>query len=220
MNPDRAAAVSRLAEMIVAVERPHPVRVAIDGFTGSGKTVLANELAPAIRARARPCLRASTDGFHQPRTERDRRGRESPEGYYRHAFDYEGLRRLLLRPLGPGGDLHYQTAAFDLEGDRALASTPRRAERRAILVVDGTFLQRPELEGCWDFRVWVECDVEVARARGVGRDRGNFGPDIDALYRERYMPAQQLYLGEVGAVGAADVRFVNNDLDHPVLVRR
>ncbi|HLF99003.1 MAG TPA: uridylate kinase [Acidimicrobiia bacterium] len=220
MNPDRAAAISRLAELIVAVERRHPVRVAIDGFTGSGKTVLANELAPAIRSRARPCIRASVDGFHKPRLDRYRRGRESPEGYYQDAFDTKALRSLLLDPLGPRGDRRYQTAGFDLHADRPLAGAPRQADRHAVLVVDGVFLQRPELEGHWDFAVWVECDLEVARARGAARDRGSFGPEVDALYRERYMPAMKVYLAAVDAVGNAHVRFVNNDPDHPVLITR
>lgn len=221
MNPDRAAAVSRLAELLVAVEQPHPVRVCIDGVTGAGKTTLANDLAPAIRVRGRPCLRASMDGFHRPRAERHRRGRQSAEGYYRDAFDHAAVRRLLLEPLGPGGDRRYQTAAFDLAADRELApAPPRQADRHAVLVVDGSFLQRPKLQGHWDFRVWVECDPELARARGVGRDRGTFGPEIDALYRQRYMPAQELYVAEVDPASRADVRFVNNDPDHPVLVLR
>lgn len=220
MNPDRAAAISRLAELIVAVEQRHPIRVAIDGFTGSGKTVLANELAPAIRSRARPCIRASVDGFHRPRMDRHRKGRQSPEGYYADAFDYRALKSLLLQPLGPKGDRRYQTAAFDLHADRPLSGAPRQADRRAVLVVDGTFLQRPELDGQWDFRVWVECDLEVARARGAARDRGSFGPEIDALYRERYMPAAQIYVNEADPIRQANVRFVNNDVDHPVLITR
>jgi len=218
MNPDRGAAVSRLAEMIVRVDRPHPVRVCIDGHTGAGKTTLADELAPAIRVRSRPCIRASMDGFHRPRAERYRRGRSSPEGYYHDAFDYEAVRRLLLDPLGPRGDRKYQTASHDLEQDEEASAPVRTAVPRSVLVVDGSFLQRAELEGCWDFRVWVEVDVETARARGVARDRGAFGPEIDRLYRERYLPAQRLYVEEASPADGADVRFMNNDVDHPVLV--
>ncbi|MBI2168342.1 MAG: hypothetical protein HYU28_02410 [Actinobacteria bacterium] len=220
MNPDRGATVGRLAELIVALERAHPVRVCVDGVAGAGKTSLANDLAPAIRARAHPCIRASADGFHRPRSDRYRRGRDSPEGYYRDAFDYEAMRRMFLDPLGPNGDRRYQPAAHDVGSDLALSTVPRLADRRAVVVVDGMFLQRPELDGCWDFRVWVDCSEETARARAVSRDRGSFGPQVDALYRQRYLPAQRLYLDEVDAASLADARFVNNDPDHPVLVVR
>lgn len=220
MNPDRAAAVGRLAEMIVALERAHPVRVALDGVDGSGKTTLGDDLGRALRARGRPCVRASGDGFHRPPDERYRQGRRSPDGYFEDAFDFETMRRVLLGPLGPGGDRRYRTAIYDVGAERDVEQVPRRAERRVVLVVDGVFLQRPGLDREWDFRVWVETTLETARARAVARDRGTFGPEIDRRYRERYMPAQRRYLEEVRPDERADVRFVNNDPDHPVLVTR
>lgn len=220
MNPDRAAAVGRLAELIVATERPHPVRVAVDGLVGAGKTLLANDLAPAIRVRARPCIRATLGGFHRPAADRHAKGRSSPEGYYRDAFDLDAVRRMLLEPLGPRGDRRYQTAAHDLDAGRPLESRPRQADRRAVLVLDGMFLQRPELVDLWDFVVWVECEEETARARAVARDRGTWGPEIDARYRVRDLPAQRMYLERADPASRADVRFVNNDPDHPVLAVR
>lgn len=220
MNPDRSAAVGRLAELIVATERPHPVRVAVDGLTGAGKTRLANDLAPAVRVRARPCIRATLEGFRRPAADRHAKGRSTPEGYYRDAYDLDAIRRMLLEPLGARGDRRYQTAAHDLDTDRPLDSRPRQADRRAVLVLDGMFLQRPELVDFWDFVVWVECEEETARARAVSRDRGTWGPEIDARYREQYLPAQRLYVDQVDPAGRADVRFVNNDPDHPVLVVR
>lgn len=218
MNPDRAAAVARLAELITRIDLPHPVRVAVDGLMGAGKTVLADDLAPAVRVRGRPCIRASVDGFHHAAADRYRRGRSSPEGYYRDAYDTEAIRRMLLDPLGPEGDRRYQTAAHDLDDDRPLEWQPRQASPRAVLVMDGMFLQRPQLRDGWDFVVWVECDEETGRARAVQRDRGSWGPEIDALYRERYLPAQRLYVDEVDPASRADARFVNDDPDHPVVV--
>lgn len=220
MNPDRSAAVGRLAELISTVERGHPVRVAVDGLMGAGKTLLANDLAPAVRVRARPCIRATLDGFHRPAADRYAKGRTSPEAYYRDAHDLDAVRRMLLDPLGPRGDRRYQTAAHDLDADRPVEPRPRHADRRAVLVMDGMFLQRPELADLWDFVVWVECDEETARARAVTRDRGAWGPEVDALYRERYLPAQRIYVDAVDPAGRADVRFVNNDPDHPVLAIR
>ncbi len=64
---NRRDTVEAVARLIVAVTRPHPVRVAIDGIDAAGKTMLADELAAAIRDCGRPVIRASIDGFHNAR---------------------------------------------------------------------------------------------------------------------------------------------------------
>jgi uridine kinase len=84
---ERIALLEELSGRIAAMERPHPVRVGIDGVDGVGKTTLANELVDPLRQRGLPVIRASIDGFHHPRTVRYRRGRSSPEGYYRDSFN-------------------------------------------------------------------------------------------------------------------------------------
>lgn len=203
MNPDRAAVVGRLAELVVAVERPHPVRVALDGRNGAGTTTLGDDLVRAVRSRGRRCLRVSLEGFRYPVG----RGEEPDE---REAFDLGALTGALLLPLGPSGDRRYRTALSDPAAKIAPPGT--------VLVVDGCYLQGHQLDECWDFRVWVECEEELARARAVGRDRGSFGPVVDRRYRERDMPAQRAYVQEADPPSHADVRFVNNDPDHPVLV--
>jgi uridine kinase len=73
--------------------------VAVDGIDGAGKTTFADGLASRID---RPVLRASEDDFHNPRAIRYRRGRWSPEGYYRDSFDIGSLVSLLLAPLARG----------------------------------------------------------------------------------------------------------------------
>lgn len=220
MNPDRAAAVARLAEVIGAVERRHPVRVAVDGVDGSGATTLADDLARAVRTRGRPCLRISLDAFPRGGAAAPRRTRDRGEPPHEERFDFEALRSLVLEPLGPDGDRRYRTAIGDPLRERAAEQGSREAPRDAVVVVDGCFLQRGPLLGCWDVRVWVETDLEVARARAVARDRGTFGPEVDRRYRERVDPAHRRYLERADPVGAADARFVNNDPDHPVLVLR
>ena len=53
-------------------------------------------LAQFIETQGRAVIRASIDGFHRPRAERYKRGKDSSEGYYEDSFDYISLRDVLL----------------------------------------------------------------------------------------------------------------------------
>jgi len=208
-----------LADAVVAVQRAHPVRVAIDGIDAAGKTTLADELSGRVAARGFPVIRASIDGFHRPRRERYRLGRESPEGYYRDSFDFEVLRRELLDPLGPGGDRRYRTAVFDLAADQPRSSPKLSADPDAVLLFDGVFLRQPVLEGCWDLVVFVECSPDTAVLRGVRRDAGRWGTaaEVETRYRERYLPGQWMYLTECRPRERAEILVINDDPAAPVL---
>jgi len=219
VQPDRRTALEYLADAVVAVQRAHPVRVAVDGVDAAGKTTLADELSGMVAARGFPVVRASIDGFHRPRRERYRRGRESPEGYYRDSFDVEALRRELLDPLGPGGDRRYRTAVFDPAADEPRPAPVLSADPDAVLLFDGVFLQQPALEGCWDLVVFVECSAEIAIQRGVRRDAGRLGPapEVEARYRRRYLPGQSMYLAECRPRERAEILVINDDPAAPVL---
>ena len=197
----------------------HPARVAIDGRTASGKTTLADELAALLAAQGRSVIRTSIDGFHRPRVERYARGRHSAEGYYHDARDLPAVVALLLAPLGAKEDGTYRTASFDLEADAPIAQEPRRATEDAILIVDGTFLQRPELSDHLDVTVFVRTSAETAEARGLGRDRDRLGGEAAArdLYASRYRPAYILYESLCAPEAKSDAIIDNDDLAHPRL---
>lgn len=204
----------------MAVDRPHPIRVAIDGVDAAGKTTLADELVDPIEARGRPAIRASIDGFHRPRMERYRRGPDSPRGYYYDSFDYAAVRATLLDPLGPGGDRRYRRAAFDWRTDRPVELPLRRAPAGAILLFDGIFLLRPELSDAWDYCIFLQVDFEEVVRRAMRRDRteGSSAADVRARYCRRYIPGQQIYLRQVRPQERADLVVDNNDPAHPRLV--
>jgi uridine kinase len=127
--------------------------------------------------------RLSADEFLRPEHERYRRGRDSPDGYYLDSFDHDRLR-----------------AAVE-------------AASAGILVVDGIFLLRPELNDLWNFRIFVEVQLEEALRRGLGRD----GADREHLYRARYLPGQRIYLETVRPRELADVIVDNNDPGSPTV---
>lgn len=198
--------------MPVGVE---PVRVAVDGVDGAGKSVFAEQLAEVVRASGRPLVHASVDDFHRPRAERYRRGRESPEGFWLDAFDYDRLRSDLLDPLGPAGSRRYRTAVHDLKTDRVLDEPWELAGAGTVLVLDGLFLHRDELCDCWDLSVFLEVPFDVTAARMAARDGTNADPDHPSM--RRYVRAQQIYFDSCDPTQRASIVIDNSDWDHPVV---
>ncbi|HEU5367511.1 MAG TPA: hypothetical protein VFU69_03565 [Ktedonobacterales bacterium] len=211
--------IEQLAERVAALQRPHPIRVAIDGIDAAGKTTLADELARALAGRERAVMRASLDGFHRPRAERYRRGEDSPLGYYEDSFDYPALKAALLLPLGPDGNRHYRRAVFDVRGDVPIALPVEEAPSDAILLCDGVFLLRPTLADLWDYALFVKIDFEIGLQRALQRDLALFGSGeaTRRRYLQRYYPGQRLYLEQARPEERAHAIMDNNDLRHPRL---
>lgn len=217
----RERVLGRVADHLVAAPGDHPLRVAVDGVTAAGKTTLAVELTTLIGDRGRPAIHLSMDGFHHPRAHRHRQGRDSAVGYYQDAYDFATFADAVLVPLGPGGDRRYRTRVIDLATDQAIREPAVDAPADAVLVVDGSFLQRPELAGLWDEVVFVDTDFAVARDRGAHRDADAFGGvgPAERAFGNRYHAACRIYLAEVDPSAHATVVIGNDDIDRPVLRR-
>ena len=209
-----------LGGLLLDLERPHPVRVAIDGPDAAGKTTLADELA-AFLAEKRPVIRAGIDGFHNPREHRLRRGSDSPAGYFLDSFDYEALRKLLLEPLGPGGSRRYRRRVFDYRVDEKVEEPEEETPAAAFLLFDGVFLLRPELRPLWDFSIFVQADFDEIVRRAEARDAGMMGgaEAVRERYWKRYIPGQELYFSRCAPQEVADVVIKNTDTDDPTMVR-
>ena len=212
----RSTFIDWLVGKILAVRRPHPVRVGIDGVDGVGKTRLADDLVDAVQRSGRPVIRASVDGFHRPRSMRYRLGRHSPEGYFRDSFNYPALTHLLLAPLGPGGTRRYRRAVFDYRSDREITTPVEIAGDDAILLFDGVFLHRMELRSYWDLSVFLDAPFEVALARAAARDGSS--PDVSAPENRRYVEGQRLYLDSCEPGRAATVVVDNANLSSPAVI--
>lgn len=211
-----------LGVAILGYQKDSPVLVAIDGVDASGKTILANGLAKRLEASSRQIIRASIDGFHNPRAIRYRRGRNSPVGYYHDSFNHQLIIDELLKPLG-SGDLEYREAAFDHRIDDGVEVPRKKADRDAILIMDGIFLLRPELLSFWDIRIFLEAgfDVTVPRAIERERDEGSLSSEQEIIdqYHRRYVPGQKLYFQEAAPRDRADVLIDNTNYENPIIVR-
>lgn len=213
----RSALLRHLAVRVAALDSAGTTRVAVDGVDGAGKTTFAAELAAALMSLHRPVIRASVDDFHNPRAVRYRQGRQSPAGFFEDSYNYELLRSYLLDPLSPGGDGWYRVAAFDHRADRPVVVEPVRASPGAILVIDGIFLHREELEHYWDLSIFLRVSFDVTYRRMAARDNGCADPH-DAR-NSRYLHGQLRYLDTCRPQEKATVVIDNERLEAPAILR-
>lgn len=89
-----------------------------------------------------------------------------------------------------------------------------------MLLLEGVFLLRPELDPLWDYPIFVNVDFEVALQRAMVRDQSLFGSSeaVQARYLQRYLPGQRLYFQRVHPQERANVIVENNDPTHPRLI--
>jgi uridine kinase len=212
----RYAVLRDLADRVLALRPGERVAVAVDGFDGAGKTVLADQLAEVLSAvdGARDVLRVSIDGFHRPKAQRIARGR-GPETFYEDSYDYAAFRRAVVEPFRRGESV--RPAVNDVDADRPVHPDPVAVAADTVLLVDGIFLQRPELADVWDATLWVDVPFAVSVPRGNGRFGDGHDPDPDAESNRRYVGGQRLYLAAADPRARATWVLDNTDLDRPVL---
>ncbi|WP_435743366.1 uridine kinase [Microbacterium sp. PMB16] len=189
--------------------------VGIDGVDGSGKTRLADELAARMPA-SRPVARVSIDGFHDVRSRRYRRGKDSPEGFWLDSYDYERFRREVIDPFRRGRGT-YLPVGHDVDSDRVLTGPRLDVPRGSILLVDGIFLHRPELIDIWDLSVFLDVPFTESVRRMSARD--GLPADPDATENARYVGGQRLYLTECRPAEQAAILVDYANLDRPVIQR-
>ena len=210
-----------LVAIIINIKNPHPIRVAIDGVDASGKTTLADRLAEELKQYKRIVVRTSIDGFHNPKSIRYRKGRNSPEGYYCDSFDNQAIIDNLLKPLSPNGNLLYRTRIFDFKTDTKVISPLQKANEDTILLMDGVFLFRPELADYWDLKIFLDVDFKITVQRASKRDGYYLGTtqEIIEKYYQRYVPGQKLYFADAKPKEQADIIIDNSNFDKPIITK-
>jgi uridine kinase len=217
---DRTQALTELSDEVLAVQRPHPVRVAIDGCSAAGKTTLADDLADVLRSRTnREIIRAGIDYFKRAPELRTAYPIDSPESYYLDTWDYDAVRNQLLLPLGPGGDRRYVVGVRESSARTVLDSPVQLASPDAVLLADGAFLQRPGLDPHWDLRIYVHVSFDTVLRRGTARDQAWMDSAVAAeqRYLNRYIPGERMYVDEIHPAGRAQLVVNNEDPAAPII---
>jgi len=217
----RQKLIEEIADIINQINLPHPVRVAIDGGGAAGKTTFANELVKPLEKLGRNVIRATIDGFHNPPEIRRRKGKYSPEGYLTDSYNYTLLKKYLLDPLGPNGNLEYKKSVYNFRINQPTNEKTVKANKNSILIFEGIFLYNEFLFSYWDYKLYIDASFETTMQRAIIRDNDLFGGKENTikLYKRRYIPGQEMYMKKYNPFKHSDIVINNNDYKNPVIVK-
>jgi uridine kinase len=215
LSAARAQLLELIAERIGGLMGPGLTIVAVDGVDGAGKTMFADALAHRLESTGVSVLRTGIDNFHNSRSVRYARGRDSPEGFFRDSYNLDALREALLFPARINAPL--RVATFDHRTDQPVMSDPITLPLPAVLIFDGLFLHRRELRDEWDLTIFLDVPFEISYARMAKRDGSD--PDPNAVANRRYLEGQKLYFSEASPQERADILIDYSDLDKPRIER-
>ena len=185
----------------------HVLLVGISGIDGSGKSFIAQKLAAELESSGLP---AALIGLDPWRTAPEIRFQNvnSGEHFYRHAYRFDELYSQLIDPLKRDGDI--SLAANILERDGSSSTLHYKFEAVQVVLLEGIFLFKREMQTRFDLRVWIDCSFKTALKRALKRNQE--GVSIEQLthdYNKVYRPAQEFHLHRDNPVNTAHIRIEN-----------
>ena len=203
---------------IILNKKNKPIRVAINGIEGTGKTVFAIKLSQYLTQNNINSINISIDGFHNNKEYRYRQGRNSYKGYYEDSYnEIEFVNKVLIS--SQSNSPNYVDAIHDLETDEYLDLKPKNISNKTVLITDGAYLFKPIYLSYWDFKIYIKTDFNTAMLRGIDRDKTLLGTKKEAKekYIKRYHKASLFYNNECQPESNADLVIDNTDFDNLVI---
>lgn len=178
--------------------------IGIDGLGGAGKTSMAKELQEIFKGKGISSEVLHIDDFIHSREKRYVDGIEEWRCYYDLQWRYDYIAALIKSYKKKGrfsGYIEIYNKETDCYDSRMLEIKPGD-----ILIIEGVFLQKKELEGSFDFLIYVDVPEEERLRRVLKRDTyiGNES-EIEEKYRKRYFPAEDYYVKMVNPKEKADI---------------
>jgi uridine kinase len=173
-----------IVERIAQANIDHkPVMIAVEGFGGSGKSTFAEKLRQGLGN----AYVISIDDFIV-------KSKITEPSWDEGGFDRERLEKQVLLPIRAGKPASFQKLIWETD----TLSEPMTIPQTDYLIIEGISSYHPNLEKYYDYKIWIDTPMEIAKKRGHARDGSNENAihwDLwaanDLAYQEHYHPEQR-----------------------------
>ncbi len=176
--------------------------VGINGLGGAGKSTAADRVCEELKEKGIHALLLHIDDFITKREVRYDPDVPEWQCYYDLQWRYDYFVSIINKAKRCED---FEAEIYDKENDNyTLCSYPVR--RNTVIIVEGIFLQRRELDGVFDLMVYM--DVPEAVRLGRVLDRDTYIGDRQSItekYENRYFPAERRYVKEYHPETSADI---------------
>lgn len=156
--------------------------IAVDGHSAAGKSTFAEALAQSLHGSL-----VHGDDFYRV-MDPVGRGALSPEEGALVFYDWERMLNAAIEPLMTGRAASFRP--YDWERDD-LAHSAITIEPSDVVIVEGLFVSRPELQHAVDFSVLVSAPAEVRHRRQLSR------ADATVSWLERWDAAERWFFDHI-----------------------
>lgn len=157
-----------------------PILIAIEGFGGAGKTTFADKLAKELY----DSYVIGIDDFIV-------KEKLTESSWDKGSFDRKRLEEQVLKPISEGKTAKYQKLIW---ADNALGDYMEVPKVRYI-IVEGISSYHPDIAHYYDYKIWIDTPIAIAKERGHARDGSNENAQFwdlwaanDLRYQEKYHP--------------------------------
>jgi uridine kinase len=161
-------------QVVEWAKHAHKLVVAIDGYTGIGKTTLLNNLAKLNNS----ILPVSRDDFGWPRAKIEsllRNASDRSTVFELEAIDNKKLESFIAA--FRSSDLSYSMKAYNGKSGKVDILKEFNFSKK-ILVIEGVFLLHPKLlNHLWDKTIYLVGDIAAIDARRIAREKQRWGAE-------------------------------------------
>lgn len=196
--------IKKIAEEIKKIHKAdQTIFIGIDGLGGAGKSTISEKIVNYLNNNYNVTL-LHIDDFINPKSVRYNDNYPQWQCYYNLQWRYDYLKNEVVNPIKNDEDFEGEIELYDKDNDtyfREKIAVPLGS----IVIIEGVFLQRQELESVFDYMIYIDIPEEIRLQRVLERD-GYIGDksQIKAKYDNRYFPAERHYVKNCDPFDRAD----------------